>query len=65
MTKLQKLKSLGQDIWLDYLHRSLIASGELQTMVGQGITGLTSNPSIFEKAIAGSSDYDEDLIRHQ
>ena len=63
MASLQQLTGLGQDIWLDYIHRLLITSGELRTMVDQGITGVTSNPSIFEKAIAGSSDYDEDLIR--
>ena len=63
MTKLQELANLGQDTWLDYIHRLLITSGELKKMVGQGIRGVTSNPSIFEKAIAGSSDYDEDLKR--
>ena len=63
MTKLHELAELGQAIWLDYISRSLIASGELQKLVGQGLRGITSNPSIFEKAIAGSADYDEDLNR--
>jgi transaldolase len=63
MTKLHELAELGQSIWLDYIGRSLIASGELQKLVDQGLRGVTSNPSIFEKAIAGSADYDEDLNR--
>ena len=63
MTKLHELAELGQAIWLDYISRSLIASGELQELVDQGLRGVTSNPSIFEKAIAGSADYDEDLDR--
>jgi transaldolase len=63
MTKLHELAELGQAIWLDYISRSLIASGELQKLVVQGLRGVTSNPSIFEKAIAGSADYDEDLNR--
>ena len=63
MTKLHELAELGQSIWLDYISRSLIASGELQKLVDQGLRGVTSNPSIFEKAIAGGADYDEDLNR--
>ena len=63
MTKLHELAELGQAIWLDYISRSLITSGELQKLVDQGLRGVTSNPSIFEKAIAGSADYDEDLNR--
>jgi len=63
MTKLHELAELGQAIWFDYISRSLIASGELQKLVDQGLRGVTSNPSIFEKAIAGSDDYDEDLNR--
>ena len=63
MTKLHELAELGQAIWFDYISRLLIASGELQELVDQGLRGVTSNPSIFEKAIAGSADYDEDLNR--
>ncbi len=58
---LHELADLGQAIWLDYIRRSFITSGELLEMVDQGIRGVTSNPSIFEKAIAGSADYDDDL----
>jgi len=63
MTKLHELTELGQSVWLDYISRSLMASGKLQELVDQGLRGVTSNPSIFEKAIAGSDDYDEDLNR--
>ena len=49
----------GQSVWLDFIRRSHIQSGALAKMVDDGwITGMTSNPSIFEKAIAGSTDYD-------
>lgn len=61
MTKLHELAALGQAAWFDYIRRSFITSGELQELVEQGIRGVTSNPAIFEKAIAGSSDYDEDM----
>jgi 6-phosphogluconate dehydrogenase (decarboxylating) len=62
LNSLQSLQNYGQSVWLDYIRRSLITSGELQRMVDDGeIWGVTSNPSIFQKAIAGSSDYDEAL----
>jgi transaldolase/glucose-6-phosphate isomerase len=49
-------------VWLDYIRRHLITSGELTRLVEQdGLGGVTSNPSIFEKAIAGSTDYAEAL----
>src|SRR4029450_8095939 len=52
------LQVFGQSVWLDYIRRSLITSGELQRMIEEdGLRGVTSNPAIFEKAIAGSSDY--------
>jgi transaldolase len=59
---LRVLGTLGQSIWLDYIRRDLIASGELRRMIDEdGLRGMTSNPSIFEKAIAGSHDYDEEI----
>jgi len=61
MTKLEALARLGQSIWYDNIRRSLLESGELAGLMEKGVRGLTSNPSIFEKAIAGSSDYDEAL----
>jgi transaldolase / glucose-6-phosphate isomerase len=52
------LKQYGQSVWLDYIRRSLIASGELKRLVDEdGLGGVTSNPAIFEKAIDGSNDY--------
>ena len=58
MTKLHELHELGQSIWLDYIQRSLLTSGELKTRIDQGVRGMTSNPTIFDKAIADSDDYD-------
>ncbi len=59
MNRLQALKRDGQSIWLDFIERKLMASGELARMVeADGICGLTSNPAIFQKAIAGSTEYD-------
>jgi len=63
MTKLHELTDLGQAIWLDYIRRSFITSGDLQALIDEGLRGITSNPTIFEKAIAGSADYDQDLRR--
>lgn len=65
MNPLQVLGTFGQSVWLDYIRRHLVTSGELQRLVDEdGVTGVTSNPAIFEKAIAGSSDYTESLARH-
>ncbi|MDX1489241.1 MAG: transaldolase family protein, partial [Acidiferrobacterales bacterium] len=53
------VQKLGQSIWYDNIRRGLITSGELQQMVQhEGLLGVTSNPAIFEKAVAGSTDYD-------
>ncbi|HTB33091.1 MAG TPA: bifunctional transaldolase/phosoglucose isomerase [Bacteroidia bacterium] len=62
MDNLINLLSYGQSYWLDNLTRKKITSGELNKRVAeQGLRGITSNPSIFDKAIAGSSDYDEQI----
>lgn len=61
MSKIKQLTQLGQSIWLDYIRRSFITTGGLKTLIDKGLRGVTSNPSIFEKAIAGSSDYDDEL----
>jgi transaldolase/glucose-6-phosphate isomerase len=59
---LKELQKAGQSIWLDYIRRSLITSGELKRLVEEdGLRGVTSNPTILEKAIDGSTDYDEAL----
>jgi transaldolase/glucose-6-phosphate isomerase len=52
---------LGQSIWLDYIRRHLLRSGQLAALIRDGLRGITSNPSIFEKAIAGSTDYTESI----
>jgi len=55
-----ELQSLGQSIWIDFISRGIISSGELQRMIeADGVSGVTSNPSIFEKAVTNSQDYDE------
>jgi transaldolase len=60
MAKLNRLfDEQGQSPWIDNLKRQYLTSGELERLVGEGIRGVTSNPTIFQKAIAGSSDYDE------
>ncbi len=62
MNSLLELQNQGQSIWLDYIRRDLIQGGELKRLIEQdGLGGVTSNPSIFEKAIDGSTDYDEAL----
>src|SRR5690606_24451628 len=54
----------GQSIWQDDIARSMLTSGSLQSMIDDvGVRGVTSNPSIFEKAIAAGSDYDEQITR--
>ena len=59
---LKKLETLGQSIWLDYIRRDLITSGELRRLIeDDGLRGITSNPSIFEKAIAESNIYDSEI----
>ena len=59
---IRETQKLGQSIWYDNVRRGLLTSGELAQLVETGVTGLTSNPTIFEKAISGSSDYDEALL---
>src|SRR5438270_12596034 len=57
------LGEYGQSVWLDFLRRSLMSSGELQKLIDEdGLLGMTSNPAIFEKAISAGTDYDEVLV---
>jgi transaldolase / glucose-6-phosphate isomerase len=59
---LRALQVFGQSVWLDYIRHSLITSGELRRLIDEdGLRGVTSNPAIFEKAVAGSSDYTDIL----
>lgn len=64
MNPLKQLETLGQSLWLDYLKRSLIEKGGLQELIDRdGLKGVTSNPSIFEKAIDGSDEYAKSIER--
>jgi transaldolase len=59
---LKQLEHFGQAVWLDYIRRHLLTSAEFRRMLDEdGLKGMTSNPTIFEKAIAGSTDYDDQL----
>jgi transaldolase len=61
---LQRLSALGQSVWYDYIRRDLYLDGELQRLIAEdGLKGMTSNPTIFEKAIAASELYDDDIRR--
>ncbi|MEZ4753421.1 MAG: transaldolase [Bdellovibrionota bacterium] len=59
--QLKALLELGQSIWYDDLSRGVLSSGELKSLIDDGVRGLTSNPSIFKNAIADSADYDTEL----
>ena len=63
MTRIHQIAALGQSLWLDYIRRSFLASGGMQAAIDNGVAGVTSNPTIFDKAISGSDDYDADLAR--
>jgi transaldolase len=61
-TPLSKLTHLGQSIWYDFITRDLVHSGELERLIREdSLRGMTSNPTIFEKAVAASDDYDQDI----
>src|SRR5437868_5054929 len=64
MNPLIRLEAFGQSVWLDLLSRNLIRSGKLKKLVeDDGLSGITSNPAIFQKAIGESADYDSDIRR--
>jgi transaldolase len=60
-TVIHELCETGQSIWLDNINRSMIDSGKLKNLINQGLRGMTSNPTIFDKAISASTDYDETI----
>jgi len=62
MSKMHELAKLGQSLWLDNMSRAMIESGKLKSLIGQGLRGQTSNPTIFKQAIATSNDYDKRII---
>ena len=64
LNPIQELGRLGQSVWYDNMYRALITSGELERLVALGMTGLTSNPTIFQKAISSGGDYDDSLVKH-
>lgn len=61
MNQMVELNTYGQSCWMDDLTRRMITTGELEQRVAEGLRGITSNPTIFEKAIAGGGDYDRDI----
>jgi len=61
MASLLDLARHGQSVWLDFIDRNLVVNGGLQRLVDGGVTGVTTNPTIFHKAISGSRDYDETI----
>lgn len=63
MSRLLTLRQLGQSVWLDNLSRTLLREGGLARLVEDGLSGVTSNPSIFHKAIAAGAHYGDDLAR--
>jgi transaldolase len=62
-TKMRGLLDLRQSVWLDYLSRGMTRSGDLQALIDDGLRGMTSNPTIFEHAIGGTADYDDELTK--
>ena len=60
-TVLHEVHDLGQSVWLDTIGRDLIASGGLERWIDQGVVGVTTNPAIFEQAIAKTEDYDREI----
>src|SRR3954468_25017076 len=61
MTSLQQLADAGQSVWIDYLSRPFVQEGGLQALVDDGVVGVTSNPTIFQAAIADGDAYDEQI----
>jgi transaldolase len=61
MSKIQELHALGQSVWYDNVSRDLIKNGSIQKLIDNGVLGLTSNPSIFEKAVSAGTAYDDQI----
>ncbi len=58
---IQELDDFGQSVWLDNISRAMVKSGSLEKMIGEGLRGMTSNPTIFDKAVGGGHDYDAQI----
>lgn len=68
MASIKDIRKLGQSIWLDFISRGLVTSGEFEELVNNGVSGLTSNPTIFQHAISTGAEYDEpirDILRSE
>ena len=63
MPTLRELAVIGQSVWIDTLSRAMLNSGELAQWIDQGVRGVTDNPTILDKAITGSADYDDEIRR--
>lgn len=63
MKNLENLKKAGQSPWLDFISKRIMDDGTLQALIGEGLSGLTSNPSIFDGSISKTGDYDEEIVR--
>ena len=59
--RLKELNKLGQSIWYDNIQRSMFSNGQFDELIAAGVLGMTSNPSIFNNAISGSTDYDASI----
>ena len=60
-SKLAALADFGQSVWLDFISRDLLRSGRLDALVARGVSGMTTNPTIFQKAIDQGDAYDDDI----
>ena len=65
VTTIHKLRDFGQSIWFDNISRALIKSGRVKELIDLGVSGMTSNPTIFDRAVSSSSDYDEQIRQLQ
>lgn len=67
VNSLRQLEQLGQSVWLDYIRRDLITGGKLKRLIDEdGLSGITSNPTTFSKALSGDGEYDsaiQDILR--
>lgn len=61
MSRIRQISELGQALWLDFISRDLLRSGKLRGLVNRGLTGMTSNPTIFQKSIAAGREYDDQI----
>jgi len=61
-TSIQELNTFGQSVWLDNINRSMLRTGKLKQMIELGLCGMTSNPTIFDKALSSGADYDEKIL---